>query len=162
MTTIDDLYEKLDRIENKLNALEPTINTIEKLQESGIIGMIDGFAEDFDNIFNYSTKMEILDTVTLAIRVLKPLSKVMKKGDIEKLLLLLENVDFNKLIPLLEALASCAPEARDVLKVSSRRKEKMGLMEMMNQIRSPEMAALIAVARKLSGCMLENIDKDKK
>ncbi|MEM0167812.1 MAG: hypothetical protein QW515_04205 [Thermoplasmatales archaeon] len=86
----------------------------------------------------------------------------MKKGDIEKLLLLLENVDFNKLIPLLEALASCAPEARDVLKVSSRRKEKMGLMEMMNQIRSPEMAALIAVARKLSGCMLENIDKDKK
>ncbi|MEM0168003.1 MAG: hypothetical protein QW515_05175, partial [Thermoplasmatales archaeon] len=63
MTTIDDLYEKLDRIENKLNALEPTINTIEKLQESGIIGMIDGFAEDFDNIFNYSTKMEILGLI---------------------------------------------------------------------------------------------------
>ncbi len=162
MATLDEVYEKLNKIESKLDALEPTLNTVEKLQESGIIGMLDGFAEEFDNIFNYATKMEIFDMITMAIRVLEPLTKMMKKGDIEKLLSLLDKVEIDKLVPLLEAVASCAPKAEEVMSVSSRRKKKMGLMELMNTVRSPEMSALLSMAKELSGCMMENSKKTQK
>ncbi|MGC8547167.1 MAG: hypothetical protein ACP5MU_05895 [Thermoplasmata archaeon] len=162
MATLDEIYEKLNKIENKLDALEPTLNTIEKLQESGIIGMLDGFAEEFDNIFNYATKMEIFDMITMAIRVLEPLTKMMKKGDIEKLLSLLDKVEIDKFVPLLEAVASCAPKAEEVMSVSSRRKKKVGLMELMNTVRSPEMGALLSMAKELSGCMMENSKKAQK
>jgi uncharacterized protein YjgD (DUF1641 family) len=162
MATLDEVYEKLNKIENKLDALEPTLNTIEKLQESGIIGMLDGFAEEFDNIFNYATKMEIFDMITMAIRILEPLTKMMKKGDIEKLLSLLDKVEIDKLVPLLEAVASCAPKAEEVMSVSSRRKKKVGLMELMNTVRSPEMGALLSMAKELSGCMMENSKKAQK
>jgi len=162
MATLDEVYEKLNKIENKLDALEPTLNTIEKLQESGIIGMLDGFAEEFDNIFNYATKMEIFDMITMAIRILEPLTKMMKKGDIEKLLSLLDKVEIDKLVPLLEAVASCAPKAEEVMGVSSRRKKKVGLMELMNTVRSPEMGALLSMAKELSGCMMENSKKAQK
>lgn len=162
MATLDEIYEKLNKIESKLDALEPTLNTIEKLQESGIIGMLDGFAEEFDNIFNYATKMEVFDMITMAVRVIEPLTKMMKKGDIEKLLSVLDKVEIDKLIPMLEALAACAPKADEVMKVSSRRKKKIGLMELMNTVRSPEMGALLSLARELSGCMMENSKKTQK
>ncbi len=162
MVTIEDVYEKLNKIESRLDSLQPTIDTIEKLQESGIIGMVDGFAEEFDNIFNYATKMEIFDLITMAVKVLEPLTKMMKKGDIEKLLTLLDKVEIDKLIPLLEALASCAPKAEEVLSVSSRRKKKVGLMELMNTVRSPEMGAMLSLVQELSSCMMENNKKIQK
>ncbi|MEM0141704.1 MAG: hypothetical protein QXN66_06740 [Thermoplasmatales archaeon] len=153
MVTIDDLYEKLERIENRLDALEPTIITIEKLQESGIIGMIDGFTEEFDNVFNYATKMEILDSITMAIKIVKSLSKVMEKGNLDRLISIVEKIDFGKITPLLEAAISCAPKAGEILKASSRRKEKIGFMELVNEVRSPEIASLISLAKEFSGCM---------
>jgi uncharacterized protein YjgD (DUF1641 family) len=162
MATLDEVYEKLNKIENKLDALEPTLNTIEKLQESGIIGMLDGFAEEFDNIFNYATKMEIFDMITMAVRVLEPLTKMMKKGDIEKLLSLLDKAEIDKLAPLLEAIVSCAPKAKEVISISSRREKKVGLTELMDIVRSPEMGALLYTAKELSGCVMENNKKIQK
>ncbi len=162
MVTIEDVYEKLNKIESRLDSLQPTIDAIEKLQESGIIGMVDGFAEEFDNIFNYATKMEIFDLITMAVKVLEPLTKMMKKGDIEKLLTLLDKVEIEKLIPLLEALASCAPKAEEVMSVSSRRKTKLGLMELLNTVRTPEMGAMLSLVQELSTCMMENNKKIQK
>jgi len=162
MATLDEVYEKLERIESKINAIEPTLNTIEKLQESGIIGMLDGFAEEFDNIFNYATKMEILDMVTMAIKILEPLSRMSKKGDIEKLIALLSKADMDKVLPVLEAVLSCAPKVQDVMEVSSRRTKKVRLGELMDLIRSPEMGALLYTAKELSGCVMEDSKKNKK
>ncbi len=162
MVTIDDVYNKLDGIQKKIDSIEPTLKTIEKLQESGVIGMLEGVAEEFDNLFNYASKSEIFDIMTLAIKTLEPLTRIMKKGDIEKLLSVLEKVEVQKLVPLLEAVANCAPKVDEVMKVTAGRKKKMSLMELMNTVRSPEMASLLTIAKELSGCMMENSKSDNR
>ncbi len=162
MANLDDIYNKLVKIEEELEEIKPTLETVKKLQESGLIAMIDGVAEEFDNIFNYASKMEILDILTMAVRILEPLTKMMKKGDLDKLIEIFNKVDISKFIPLLEALANCSDKMEDVLKVSAKRKKKMGMMEMLNTVRSPEMAALLSLGKEMSGCLMENTKKAKK
>jgi len=162
MANLDDVYEKLVKIEEELEEIKPTLETVKKLQEAGLIGMIDGLAEEFDNLFNYASKMELLDLLTITVKVLEPLQKMMKTGELQRLLELLTKVDISKLMPILEAMANCSDKVVDVLEVSSRRKKKMGLMEMLNTVRSPEMAALLYMGKELSGCMMENAKKSQK
>ncbi|MEM0158284.1 MAG: hypothetical protein QW812_02085 [Thermoplasmataceae archaeon] len=159
MTAAEGINEKADRVGSMLERLEPTLSTIEKLQESGIIAMVEAFADEFDNIFNFATKVEIFNAATLVIKLLRRFSNFANSDDIDRLMAILEKVDVGKLAQIIEVALPCLTEADEALKPYSENREKLGVKEIVNELRSPEMRIIISVAKKLSNCVMEKSSK---
>ncbi|WP_075057048.1 hypothetical protein [Thermogymnomonas acidicola] len=108
--------ERVERILEKLSEIEPAINTVKKLQQSGLLAVLDAIAEQSDNIFNYASTMGILDAASAMARIAPLVSDIMGNVDVEALEGKLRSVPwktlFSALLALLDFIATDLPKIR--------------------------------------------------
>ncbi len=148
---------RIERMLGMIEDLEPTLKTIKKLQESGLMSILDALAEQSDAIFNYASTMEVLGAASAVIRFIPIISSAVGDLDNEKLESSMRAISWNALISnLLAAIESIGREMGKIEMPSTR----PGIMALLSEARSPETTFLLrlmrAVARDIMDQEMEN------
>jgi hypothetical protein len=139
----------------KIGELEPTIDAIKKLQETGIISALESLGDQADLILNYGSTMETLGAISLLFRILGIANISMGKLDQEKLIKDAKEIDWTNLFNILfSILKFLANDAKNVPKPSGKQK----LKDAIGELRSPETEYLIALMSDISSILMK---KDK-
>ncbi len=85
---------KDDELIGKIKDLEPTIDAIKKLQENGIISVLESLGDQADLILNYGSTMETLGTISLLFRMLGIANISIGKLNQEKLIKDAQEIDW--------------------------------------------------------------------
>ncbi len=150
---------RLDDILQKLAELEPTINTLQKLQESGIMSILDAIAEQSDNLFNYASTMELLGAASAAMKILPVLSQIAGMVDTDDLQEKLEHIPWKALINLFTAFLDFV--GSDLMSIEPP-EGKGKTLKLLSEVRSPEMEYLIRIVRALSTRMMKELKEQRK
>jgi uncharacterized protein YjgD (DUF1641 family) len=134
---IEKLLLLLKTISEKADSLIKAINTIDKLQKSGILPIIDVAAEMMDENFNALARMEIM----------KPIANLMI------LFNLLGRLDQEFIMNLSMTLPKCIEKAKEAF---DKTEKGMGTFELVGTMKKPEMAAAIKSLQELLKCVKEN------
>ncbi|MGP6221026.1 hypothetical protein [Caldiplasma sukawensis] len=149
--------ERIRNLLQKLSEVEPAIITVKKLQESGILAIIDALSEQSDMIFNYSSNMELLQAFSTFLTILEILNKILSSVDFEYLKEQVNKIPWNKLFNIigvvLEFIVSDAPK----VKPSS---EKISTLKLLSEIKSPGMEFLIRELEVLSERLIEEMKEN--
>lgn len=155
--TADD--GKREDILGKLAELEPTINTLRKLQESGLMSVLDAIAEQSDNLFNYASTMELLGAASAAVKLLPILSHVAGLVDPDDLQEKLERIPWKAIINLFTALLDFV--GSDLMTIEPP-EGKGKTLKLLSEVRSPEMEYLIRILRAFSTRMMAELREQTK
>ncbi|GGM76472.1 hypothetical protein GCM10007108_13120 [Thermogymnomonas acidicola] len=152
--------ERVERILEKLSEIEPAINTVKKLQQSGLLAVLDAIAEQSDNIFNYASTMGILDAASAMARIAPLVSDIMGNVDVEALEGKLRSVPwktlFSALLALLDFIATDLPKIRAP-------QGKVTTLQILSEMRSPGMEYFLRIAESLSTKVMKEMgEKDSK
>lgn len=143
-----------EEIMDKLKELEPTIDAIKKLQESGLIAALESLGDQADLIINYASTMEILGTMSLLFRLMGIADISMGKIDQEELIKDAKEVEWGELFKMLfKILKFIANDTKNIPKPAGKQK----LKDALGELRSPETEYLI---RLMSGISSQLMNKD--
>lgn len=59
----EKLTKLLEALADNVDGLESLLRTVSKLNESGILAALEGFAEGFDEGFNYMARPELMSAI---------------------------------------------------------------------------------------------------
>ncbi len=149
----------LDEILQKLAELEPTINTLKKLQESGLMSVLDAIAEQSDNLFNYASTMELLGAASALLKIIPVMSQVAGMVDAEDLQEKLDHIPWKALINLFTAFLDFV--GSDLMSIEPP-EGKGKTLKLLSEVRSPEMEYLLRIMRALSTRMMAELKKQRK
>ncbi len=107
-----------------------------ELKEKGILASMGAVVEAYDELFNAMARPEMMKAM----------------GNMMMLVYMLSQLDHGMLMQLAESMPKCSKAAMDEMKNASK---GMGFKELMDFMRSPEMAALLKAAARFSRCMRE-------
>lgn len=151
--------EKISDLATLLDDLYPTIRALKKLQESGIIAIVDAFADNFDELFNYASKMSILDGISAIIKLAPIANELLKFLDLYQVQENLKNIPWDKVAFALASLTEfMAKDFENVIIPQN----KTGMLKTLEEIEKPEMQYLLNIAMKFSKRMMDNMSKIKK
>ncbi len=143
---------KDDELIGKIKDLEPTIDAIKKLQENGIISVLESLGDQADLILNYGSTMETLGTISLLFRMLGIANISIGKLNQEKLIKDAQEIDWGELFNILfSILRFIANDARNIPKPAGKQK----LKDAIGELRSPETEYLIALMSDISSLLMK-------
>ncbi|PYB67487.1 hypothetical protein DMB44_08680 [Thermoplasma sp. Kam2015] len=127
--------DDMKKIAETIQDLMPTIELLKSMQESGLTETLSYLVENFNVIFNYTTKMELYDLITAArklAKVIEPLSRL----------------DDGELEPLADVVASLPDIIEEARKGAKER--KTGIMDLLKTMRSEDFVFLMLIAMAIS------------
>jgi hypothetical protein len=143
---------KDDELIGKIKDLEPTVDAIKKLQENGIISVLESLGDQADLILNYGSTMETLGTISLLFRMLGIANISIGKLNQEKLIKDAQEIDWGELFNILfSILRFIANDARNIPKPAGKQK----LKDAIGELRSPETEYLIALMSDISSLLMK-------
>ena len=143
---------KDDELIGKIKDLEPTVDAIKKLQENGIISVLESLGDQADLILNYGSTMETLGTISLLFRMLGIANISIGKLNQEKLIKDAQEIDWGELFNILfSILRFIANDARNIPKPAG----KQRLKDAIGELRSPETEYLIALMSDISSLLMK-------
>ncbi|MEM0156530.1 MAG: hypothetical protein QXN26_00500 [Thermoplasmataceae archaeon] len=147
---------RIEKILGMIEDLEPTLKTIKKLQESGLMSILDALAEQSDVMFNYASSMDILGAASALIRFIPLISSAVGDLDPERLESTMRTISWNTLFSsVLTAIESMGREIGKIEMPSSR----PGIMALLSEARSPETTFLLRLMR---GVVRDMMDQEMK
>ncbi|MGP6208020.1 hypothetical protein ACNF42_08350 [Cuniculiplasma sp. SKW3] len=142
-------------IMDKIRELEPTIDAIKKLQESGVMAALESLGEQADLIINYASTMEVLGTLSLLFRIMGIADISMGKVNQEELIKNAKEIDWGSLFKMLfEILKFIANDAKNIPKPTGKQK----LKDTLGELRSPETEYLIKLMSGISSKLMNRED----
>ncbi len=139
--------------------LLPTIRTIKKLQESGIMAMIDAVADNFDELFNYASSMPLMDGISLLVKIAPMASVLLKSIDMDKLQKSLESIPWDRVAYGFNSITDFM--AKDMEKVQIPQ-TKASMLRALGEIETPEMQYLLNIAIKFARRIMDDMENLKK
>ncbi len=130
---IEKMLLLMKTISDNADSLIKMMNTLKKLDESGILPMIDTVAEMMDENFNAIARPEIMKAI----------------GNLMMLVNLLSQLDHGMLMDLSMKLPKCIDKAKETF---DKTEKGMGTFELMGAMKTPEMAATIKAMQELIKC----------
>ncbi len=127
--------DDMKKIVETMQDLKPTIDLLKSMQESGLTETLSYLVENFNVIFNYTTKMEFYDLITATrklAKVIEPLSRL-DDGDLE---------------PLADVVASLPDMIEEARKEA--KEKKTGIMDLLKTMRSEDFVFLMLIAMAIS------------
>ena len=144
-----------DDILDRIRELEPTIDAIKKLQESGLMAALETLAEQADLIINYASDMEILGTLSLLFRLMGIADISLGKINQEDLIKDAKEIDWASLFKMLfSILKYIANDAKNIPKPAGKQK----LKDALGELRSPETEYLIKLMSGISSQIMSKKD----
>lgn len=144
-----------DDILDRIRELEPTIDAIKKLQESGLMAALETLAEQADLIINYASDMEILGTLSLLFRLMGIADISLGKVNQEDLIKDAKEIDWASLFKMLfSILKYIANDAKNIPKPAGKQK----LKDALGELRSPETEYLIKLMSGISSQIMSKKD----
>lgn len=154
----EDQNERMRNLLQKLYEIEPAINTVKKLQESGILAIIDALSEQSDMIFNYSSSMELLDALSTFLKIFEITNKIISSVDVEHLKEQILKIPWDKLLNIMgvvfEFIISDAPKIKPS-------QEKISTLKLLSEIKSPGMEFFIRELEMLSEKVIKEMNGNK-
>ncbi len=142
-------------IMKKIAELEPTIDTLKKLQDSGIIAALEALSDQADLIINFASNMEILGTMSIMFRLMGIADISMGKVDQDKLIRDAKEIDWGQLFEMLfRILKFIANDAKNIPKPAGKQK----LKDALGELRSPETEYLIKLMSGMSKQLMQKDD----
>lgn len=123
----------LDMLADNSDAIESLLRTLSRLKESGILAALEGLAEGFDEGFNYMARAELMAAI----------------GNLMMLLYMLSRIDQPMLFELAEKVPRALSIAYEEIKESKMRRKRVGMLELLALMRSPEIYALMNALRMM-------------
>ncbi len=140
---------------DRIRELEPTIDAIKKLQESGLMAALETLAEQADLIINYASDMEILGTLSLLFRLMGIADISLGKVNQEDLIKDAKEIDWASLFKMLfSILKYIANDAKNIPKPAGKQK----LKDALGELRSPETEYLIKLMSGISSQIMGKKD----
>lgn len=140
---------------DRIRELEPTIDAIKKLQESGLMAALETLAEQADLIINYASDMEILGTLSLLFRLMGIADISLGKVNQEDLIKDAKEIDWASLFKMLfSILKYIANDAKNIPKPAGKQK----LKDALGELRSPETEYLIKLMSGISSQIMSKKD----
>lgn len=150
--------DRLERILSMIEDLEPTLKTVKKLQESGLMSVLDALAEQSDILFNYASTMEILGAASAMIRLIPLISSAVGEMDSERFETGIKAISWGTVFSsLLAAMESMGKGMEKIDMPSSR----PGTMALLSEARSPEMIFLMRLIREVSRGIMDQEIKNR-
>ena len=144
-----------DDILDRIRELEPTIDAIKKLQESGLMAALETLAEQADLIINYASDMEILGTLSLLFRLMGIADISLGKVNQEDLIKDAKEIDWASLFKMLfSILKYIANDAKNIPKPAGKQK----LKDALGELRSPETEYLMKLMSGISSQIMSKKD----
>jgi hypothetical protein len=144
-----------DDILDRIRELEPTIDAIKKLQESGLMAALETLAEQADLIINYASDMEILGTLSLLFRLMGIADISLGKINQEDLIKDAKEIDWASLFKMLfSILKYIANDAKNIPKPAGKQK----LKDALGELRSPETEYLMKLMSGISSQIMSKKD----
>ncbi len=148
---------KIEHLLDELNDLEPTINSLKKLQESGLMGAVDAISEQSDNIFNYATTMTILGAFSAFVKLLPILSKISDNIDFDELQNKISSIQWESLIKVVNVILDFV--SVDLPKIEN--SSKGGVIRVLSDIKSPETEYLLRIMEEFSKRLIKEFGSQK-
>lgn len=148
--------DNVNSLLKKISEIEPAINTVKKLQQSGILAVLDAVAEQSDTIFNYASTMDLLGAVSAFSRLVPVLSEVFGNIDMDELEERLRDVPWTTLIGMLMAFLEFL--STDMLSIEPP-EGKVSTLHILSEMKSPGMEFLLRIAESLSTKVMDQIRK---
>lgn len=140
---------------DKIRELEPTIDAIKKLQESGLMAALESLGDQADLIINYASTMEVLGTLSLLFRMIGIADISVGKVNQEELIRNAKEIDWVYLFKMLfEILKFIANDAKNIPKPAGKQK----LKDALGELRSPETEYLIKLMSGISSKLMKRED----
>ncbi len=140
---------------DRIRELEPTIDAIKKLQESGLMAALETLAEQADLIINYASDMEILGTLSLLFRLMGIADISLGKINQEDLIKDAKEIDWASLFKMLfSILKYIANDAKNIPKPAGKQK----LKDALGELRSPETEYLMKLMSGISSQIMSKKD----
>lgn len=143
--------DRIMRALKMIEDLEPTLKTVKKLQESGIISVLDALAEQSDVLFNYASTMDLLGAASAIIRFIPLMSGAVGDLDPERLESGIMAVPWNAVFSSLLAIMKSMGEGMEKIEVTSSRP---GTLALLSEARSPEMTFLMRLMKEIARGMM--------
>ena len=150
--------ERIDRILGMIEDLEPTLKTVKKLQESGLMSVLDALAEQSDVLFNYASTMDLLGTASALVRFIPLISSAVGDLDPERFETGIKEVSWNAVFSLLLAVMESLGKGMEKVEIPSSRP---GALALLSEARSPEMAFLIRLVREIARGIMDQETKKR-
>ena len=150
--------ERIDRILGMIEDLEPTLRTVKKLQESGLMSILDALAEESDVLFNYASTMDLLGTASALVRFIPLISSAVGDLDPEKFETGIKEVSWNSIFSLMLAVMESVGKGMEKVEIPSSRP---GTLALLSEARSPEMAFLIRLVREIARGIMDQETKKR-
>jgi len=139
----------------KIEQLEPTIDALKKLQDSGIISALEALSDQADIIINFASNMEILGTMSILFRAMGIADISIGKVDQEKLVKDAKEIEWGELFEMLfRLLKFIANDAKNIPKPVGKQKLKDAIGELI----SPETEYLIKLMSGISSQLMKKND----
>lgn len=139
--------EEKESLLNLLADLEPTLRTVKKLQDSGIMAVLDALADQSDNLFNYASTMELLGAASAAVKLVPVLSQAAGEADSDEIQDKLSRIPWKTLFRILSALLEFVATDFTSIKPPEGRTRTM---QVLSEVRSPEMEYMLRLVRAVS------------
>ncbi len=135
-TDVRKLADLMATLSQNADGLIALLTLAGELKEKGLLAGMSAVVEAYDELFNAMARPEMMKAM----------------GNMMMLVYMLSQLDHGMLMQLAEAMPRCSKEAMEEMKNTSK---GMGFKELIDFMRSPEMAALLKAAARLSRCMRE-------
>ncbi len=130
----EELEELLNALVESKDALIQLAKLAKKLQESGILSAIEAVVESSDEEFNAIARAEMMGMI----------------GNMMVAMYMLGTINQRILVEISNKAPSCIDTAYEEF---NKEHKKMGILEMVNLMRSPEFAAVLRAMHRMLSCM---------
>ena len=136
-TDINRLLETLSLLAESLDSINNLLMTIKKLDESGILASLNAILETSDELFNAMATKDVMKMI----------------GNLMALLYIISMFDQSMLMKLAQTLPTCITKAQETFEKTEK---GLGTFELLNLMKSPEMAAMLKALQQSVSCMKSN------
>lgn len=133
-TDINKLIETLTLLTESLDTINNLLLTLKKLDESGLLAFINALIETSDEMFNASATKDVMKMT----------------GNLMMLMYLLSQLDQSMLMKLAQTLPTCINKAQETFENTNK---GLGTFELLNIMKSPEMAAALKALQQSLACL---------
>ena len=131
---VNKLTETLTLMVESLDALNNLLTIVKKLDESGTLAFLNALVESSDEMFNAMATKDVMKMT----------------GNLMMIMYLLSQLDQSILMKLAQTLPTCVNKAQETIEKTDK---GLGTFELLNIMKSPEMAAMLKALQNTIACM---------
>lgn len=136
-TDLNKLIDTLTLLVDSLDSINNALILLKKLDESGLMAFLTALLETADESFNAMATQDVMKMT----------------GNLMMIMYLLSQLDQSMLMKLAQTLPHCVKQAQETFDKTNK---GLGTFELLNIMKSPEMAAMLKALQKSLSCLKSN------